>query len=248
MVKRKITQKQIKKVECQNCGTTNSVKAKFCHNCGVALEIKPIFTKQNVEGNLSEKKEPKPIIHKHPEHGTVIFGKFKLRFFIIIGILIVAIMLGFIFLSSNGNLGSNGPTKFAACTSDSQCPSGSYCSNFGACLVSTCGDGICTSQEKQNGSCPIDCGCSSGYIVNKYLNVCQAPVNVSASVMRTYISNYLKNNSITGTITAFNNTYYGNRTVEEAFVNCQVNATSYPCQVIFYFNQNGAIINVIRTS
>lgn len=248
MVKRKTTQKQVKKVECQNCGTANSAKAKFCHNCGVALEIKPVSIKQINEKKANVDKESKLMVNNHPEHGTLILGKFKPRFFIIVGIVIIAIVLGFILLSSNGKSSSSGPTKFAACTSDSQCASGSYCSSFGACLVSTCGDGICTSQEKQSGSCPIDCGCSSGYIVNRYSNMCQAPVNVSSSVMSNYIANYLKNNSVTGTITSFNNTYYGNKTVEEAFVNCQVNATSYPCQIIFYFNQNGTVINVIRTS
>lgn len=242
MAKRKTTQKQSKKVKCQNCGASNSIKSKFCHNCGAELEIQPEPVKKVVEKEAVQS-EKEITIKKDKGQGVVIFGKFKPRFFIIIGVLIVAVALGVIaFSSNNSNSG-----KFAACTSDAQCSSGSYCSSFGGCLVSTCGDGVCSSQERQAGSCPIDCGCTSGQVLNKHTNQCQQPVNVSTQIITTYIDSYLNKNNLTGSITSIDNSYYGNSTVKEAIVNCQLNQTSYPCQIIFYFNQTGNVINVIRT-
>lgn len=247
--KENVTKKKIKKVECPKCGKLNSLKAKFCIACGAKLE--PI---------APPVKEPKPdaketIQSKSKDSGTLILGKFRPRFFIIIGVIVVAIIAGAYFLTSNHTStqplapnNTNASTKFAACTSSSQCSAGDYCSNFGACLPATCGDGICTTQERQSNSCPIDCGCGAGTVLNRHLDECQPSINVSQSTITAYISKWLTQNNETGSITSINDTYYSNQTVEEAVVNCQLTNQTYPCSIVFYFNQTGNVINVIRSS
>jgi hypothetical protein len=232
-----VTSKKVSKIACPNCGTKNSIKSKFCSSCGATLQPIEEVKKEEVR-NPQKQKETK----KAEE--TLIFGHFKPKFFLILGILTIILIGLFIFFSSSFT-----KTKAAtlSCTVDS-CQAGYYCSSYGACIKAYCGDGICTTQERANNSCPIDCGCGSGYILNKYTNQCQKPINVSTQIITGYIDKYLNQNNVTGSITAINNTYYGNSTVKEVIVNCQLNQTSYPCQIIFYFNQNGTAINVIRTT
>ena len=176
---------------------------------------------------------------------TVILGHFKPRFFIIAGILIVLAIVSALYFTNSLTVYKSG--NQTSCTSNTQCQSGSYCSDYGACIKSVCGDGVCLPPENQS-SCPIDCGCGSGYILNKHTDQCQSPVNVSTQIITTYIDNYLSENNVTGHITSISDSYYGNITVKQAIVNCQTNSTSSPCKIIFYFNQTGNVINVIRTT
>lgn len=234
-----------KKIECQECGALNSAKSKFCNECGAELaieskSIKKAEDKSSKEGQKeesAEKSKSKPLIY-------------------IIAAIVVIVAVAGAYLAFSYNTpntvqpsrNNTNSTNFAACTSDNQCPTGDYCTSYGACLASTCGNGVCTTQERQSNSCPIDCGCPNGYILNRYSDTCQAQITISNSTMIDYVDAYLRNNSITGHITSINNTYYGNQSVKEVVVNCQVNATSYPCQIIFYFNESGDEIHTVQTT
>jgi hypothetical protein len=231
------------KIECPQCGTKNHADSKFCKSCGTKLGKELSKTKE-----ASSKKMEK--LNKD-ESDTKTSLKIKPLYIGVIAVIIIIAVLGILYIhTSNNNTSkvySSNTTK-PECTTSSQCSAGDYCSSYGACLRAYCGDGVCTAQERANNSCAIDCGCGSGQVLNKYTNQCQSPINVSTETITTYIDSYLSQNNVTGHITSINNTYYGNYSVKEAVVDCQTNTTSYPCQIIFYFNQTGNVINVIRTS
>ena len=241
------TKKEVKFIYCHNCGTKNGSDSKFCKKCGEELHI--TTSKQETEQS-KEKKITEKLDKKEKEKPN----KIHIGVYVLI-IVIVAIIgsLGYIYLhSSTNSLGSSNSTYKGTnqskpeCTTSSQCPSGDYCTNFGECVTDYCGDGVCTAQKQQSNSCPIDCGCPSGEVLNRYSDKCGAPINVSITIIDNYIAGYLKNNSLTGNIISINNTYYQNQIVKEAVVNCQLNA-SYPCQVVFYFNESGSEIQTIRS-
>lgn len=179
---------------------------------------------------------------------TVILGHFKPRFFLILGVIIVLGIGLFYFFGSQSQKSLNPSTAVFQCISNNQCVSGQYCTNYGACVQDTCGDGVCTAQKLQSGSCPLDCGCPSGQVLNKYSGSCQAPLNITNAAVANVVNSYLKRYNITGTITGINNTYYGNQTVKVAYVNCQSSGSKYPCQMVFYVNNNAQIVNTTRTS
>ncbi len=229
------TQKQtIRKVVCPNCNTKNLSTAKFCSNCGLDL------TKIEKIAKQEEKEMPKK------ESKKVIMGHFKPKFFMILGAAIVGIGLVAFYIFAGGKTGSS--TYSPQCTNDSQCSQGSYCSSFGACLRSTCGDGICTSQERQSSSCPVDCGCAQGQVLNKYLNQCQTSLVLSQTAINNLVNNWLSHNAINGTITTTNDAYYGNQTVKLVNVNCAPPNAQYPCQMTFYINYQAQIVNVTSTT
>jgi len=135
------------------------------------------------------------------------------------------------------------------CTTDDQCPAGAYCSRYGACLAPQCGDGICSPKENLNGSCPRDCGCPTGRVLNAYLNQCQQGVNVSSDTVNTVINNYLTQHNITGTATDIHDTYYGNQTVKSVFIDCrEPMRTTMSCGIVLFIDNNGTIIEVLRTT
>jgi ferredoxin len=165
---------------------------------------------------------------------------------IILAVVIIPLILYFMFFmpSNNSssqksttsvtsiNLSSNNSSSIQPikCNSSIPCPSGEYCNASGLCLA----------------------GCPKNYILNGYLNQCQAPINVSVPIMENYITEYLKNNNITINMTnnaiSFTNSYYYNETVKIASVNCQLNNSDLPCQIIFLFNKNGDVVNILRTT
>jgi len=201
---------------------------------GIVKGCRIFATKAQVEKKKEVKKPGKKLI----------FGRFKPRFFLIVGILII-IIVGIFFLF-NIQLGPPSTSTILSCTANS-CQTGYYCSSFGACLKSVCGDGICSTQEKANNSCPIDCGCGSGYVLNKYTNQCQMSLTISNANITTVVDNYLHQNKINGTITNITNGYYGSQSVKEVFVNCALPNVNFPCQMTFYINSTIQIINVTRT-
>ncbi len=231
-----------KRVECPNCGAKNSIKSKFCHSCGAKLEIIESKVESKARSAAEVQKENKKAENK------LIFGHFKPKFFLIIGVIVVIVIVGGFFLLTNTNLNnqSSSSQPILSCTATS-CQSGYYCSSYGACLKAYCGDAICTAQERANNSCAIDCGCTNGYVVNRYTNQCQAPANVSNSTITAEVNAWLKQMNTTGTITNITNTYYGNQSVKQANVNCAPQNATYPCQIVFYVNNSGKILNVTRT-
>lgn len=214
-------------------------------------------------GEVYEEPETEELNEKLDENNEeetkkLMLGHFKPRFFVIIGSLaIIVIIIALLMLnnqlnnplinSTNGQSAHNNTKTVVSCTANS-CQTGYYCSSYGACLKAFCGDGICTAQERANNSCPIDCGCSSGQVLNKHLNECQQNLSVSNAAIDTAVDNYLQQNSINGTIINITNGYYGNQAVKIASVNCAAPSSKYPCQIVFYVNSNAQIINETYTT
>lgn len=253
--KSKATKKTVKRIKCGNCGKLNTPSHNFCISCGTRLNKSSNIPKKSVIEETSKLNEKLSHQTNSKEELSLLPKWLKLKYVGIIAIMVIAIFSIYLLSLKNSSTSSLAQSNSTAsnatkplCTSSNECQTGYYCSNYGACLKAFCGDGVCTTQEKSNNSCPIDCGCSNGEVLNRYANECQMPANVSNYTIQTYVSSYLKNYSIKGDITSINNTYYGNESVKEAVVDCQLNQTSYPCQVIFYFNQNGTVVNIIRTS
>lgn len=232
-------------IYCHKCGTKNDGSAKFCMKCGAELHLD---VQKEKEVQHKEKVLEKKKVEKTPT-GKLHWGIYAL----IVVIIVIIGSLAYVYLHFSTNVGSpnnkNSSYKNTSnqCTTSSQCSAGSYCSSFGACVKDYCGDGVCTPQKQQSNSCPIDCGCPSGEVLNKYTGTCQQPPSLNSTTIMDIVDNYLKQNNINGTITAIKNSYYGNQAVKEADVNCQTNQSKYPCGIIFYLNSNGTIINVTRT-
>jgi len=166
----------------------------------------------------------------------------KYLIFIVIGIIIILLASLFLFSYFSS---SNNRKK---CISDNQCSSDSYCSSFGVCLKNVCGDGVCPLIEKQENSCAIDCGCPTGEVLNKHTGTCQPIVAVSSDTVTNSINDYLTKNNMTGKIVSVTDSYYINQTTKEAVVTCQIENSTYPCQIIIYLDNTGSIINAIRTA
>ena len=223
---------------CPNCSKKVPDTAKFCPKCGYN------FVSTSKKAKVSEKKEE---IIKKP-----------FNFIPIVAVICIVIVVGIIYfylrpsnpstsiLNSSSHAAVNNSVFTPECTTTSQCASGDYCNNIGICTKISCGDGVCSPSERQSNSCAIDCGCSGGTVLNSHTNQCQAPINVSTQLITQAVENYLKTNSINGTISSMNNTYYGNQTVKEAVVNCQAPKGSV-CQIIFYLNSNATIIQIFQT-
>ena len=206
-----------------------------------------IFQTIYKEGKKEPIKKKKVTVEKGPiKKEKVILGHFKPKFFMILGAVIVVIGLVAFYIFIGGKNSSS--TYSPQCTNDSQCSQGSYCSSFGACLRLTCGDGICTSQERQSGSCPVDCGCAQGQVLNKYLNQCQTSVVLSQTIINNVVNSWLSHNAINGTITATSDSYYGGQTIKLVTVNCAPPKALFPCQMTFYINYQAQIVNVTSTN
>ncbi len=156
-------------------------------------------------------------------------------------LLVVAVLLIYLYKPSYID-------KSHKCAADSDCSTGSYCSGFGACLKDTCGDGTCSAEEKSKNSCPTDCGCTQGEILNKHTNQCQPTIVISSDLVTTTANTYLSQNNITGKIVSTVDTYYGNQALKEVVVDCAIQGDKYPCQIILYVDSSGKIVNVSRTS
>lgn len=241
MPKTKANIKSPSAIYCHKCGTKNDSNAKFCMKCGSELHLDAPKDKeiQNKEEISEKKKVEKPISEK------LHWGIYVL----IVVIIAIIGSLAYLYLHSSTNLSTlNSKNLSNQCTSSSQCSAGSYCSSFGACVKDYCGDGICTPQKQQSNSCPIDCGCPSGEVLNKYSGTCQQSLTINSTTIMRIVYNYLTQNNINGTITTIKDSYYGSQVVKEADVNCQTNQSKYPCGIVFYINSNGTIVNVTRTS
>lgn len=151
-------------------------------------------------------------------------------------------------LNLTNNSVANSSAAFSnQCSSDAQCPADYYCSNYNVCIKNTCGDGVCSAEEKASNSCAIDCGCPGGEIVNAYLNACQAPPNISNAYAANATEVYLRANNMTGTILAINESYFGNQSAKLVSVSCSVSANSLPCMIFFFVGDNG-IISVLHST
>jgi hypothetical protein len=135
------------------------------------------------------------------------------------------------------------------CPQDCVCKANEYCTETGICKpVSICGDSICSPQENSTQVCCEDCGCPFNEICNKYTHRCQLKSTISSKTVEEIINNYLTENNITGKIISIQDTYYENQAVKQISVDCREKDVVFPCRILFYVNDTGNIVEVIRTT
>lgn len=134
------------------------------------------------------------------------------------------------------------------CVEDCGCELGEYCSDVGICRTDVCGDEICSPEENRTQSCCEDCGCPADKICNKITQTCQEKPTISDEDVRKVANDYMGENNINGTITGIIDAYYGNETLKQVNIDCGTEETPYPCAIILYVNNEGQIVEDIRTS
>ncbi len=134
------------------------------------------------------------------------------------------------------------------CVEDCGCESGEYCSDIGICRTDVCGDEICSSEENKSQNCCEDCGCPNDKVCNKVTQTCQEKAIISEETIKKIVSDYLDENNITGTITEIIDAYYKNETLKQVNINCRTKEIPYPCAIVLYINNEGEIVEAIRTS
>lgn len=133
------------------------------------------------------------------------------------------------------------------CVEDCACETGKYCDPSGICREYVCGDEICSDEEKAAKSCCEDCGCEAGEICNKVTQKCQAKPTVSEDVVKTAVDNYLKENNIIGKIIDITDVYHKEQTVKQVRVDCKTEEMDYPCEVILFIDNEGNIVEEMKT-
>jgi len=133
------------------------------------------------------------------------------------------------------------------CMQDCGCKAGEYCSDTGICRKEMCGDEICSTEEEETQTCCEDCGCPSDKICNKIIQQCQEKATISEEDVRGIANDYMKENNISGTITRILDVYYKNETLKQVNIDCGIKDVPYPCAIILYINDNGEIVEGVRT-
>jgi hypothetical protein len=134
------------------------------------------------------------------------------------------------------------------CAEDCGCKSGEYCSDIGVCRTDICGDNICSIEENTTQTCCEDCGCPLDKICNKVNQECQEKPTIPNENIRKIVNSYMSENNITGTIKDILDVYYRNETVKQVIIDCRAEGSKFPCQIILYINNNGEILEVMRTT
>jgi len=134
------------------------------------------------------------------------------------------------------------------CIEDCACETGEYCSDTGICRTQICGDEICSPEEAETQSCCEDCGCLVNEICNKVTQTCQGRATISEEDVRTVAENYLSENNIDGKITEIMDAYYEDKILKQVGIDCRTGETPYPCAIVLYINDKGAVVEEIRTS
>jgi len=135
-----------------------------------------------------------------------------------------------------------------SCSEDCGCKSGEYCSDIGICREYVCGDEICSPEENRTQICCEDCDCPSDKICNKVTQICQDKTTVSEEDVEKIANNYMVENDIEGTITDMEDVYYKNEIVKQVIIDCGTEEIPYPCQIILYINDDGKIVEEMRTA
>lgn len=133
------------------------------------------------------------------------------------------------------------------CNKDCGCKSGESCNSVGICRKNDlCGDNICSDKEKN--SCCKDCGCENGVVCNKITQTCQPKIEVSETDINKVVTDFLQKNNIQGEIIKITDEYYGEKTVKKVRINCNLENTEYPCEIILFIDDSGNIIDKMQTS
>jgi len=130
------------------------------------------------------------------------------------------------------------------CIKDCGCAGDKYCDNIGICRSLVCGDDTCSDDEID--SCCEDCGCLEGEICNENIQVCQEIVEDEIDFTE-IVNTYMEENSIEGTITKISDEYYGEQIVKQASIDCGTSGIPYPCQIILFIDNDGTILEEMRT-
>jgi hypothetical protein len=134
------------------------------------------------------------------------------------------------------------------CIEDCACKPNEQCDNIGICRTDVCGDEICSIEESETQACCEDCRCQSGEICNKVTQSCQETSIISEDDIRKIANDYMNENTIDGTVINIIDAYYKQETLKQANIDCTTEELPYPCQIILYINNEGNIIEEIRTS
>ncbi len=134
------------------------------------------------------------------------------------------------------------------CVEDCACKSDESCTDVGICKKEEmCGDEICSEQEKINDDCCEDCGCDEDKICNKITQKCQEKIIVSDDIINNIVQDYLAENSLTGTIKKTTDSYHGQQIIKAVSIDCKEPEAEYPCEIILFINEEGKIIDEMRT-
>lgn len=134
------------------------------------------------------------------------------------------------------------------CIEDCDCHTGEYCSDTGICRTGVCGDEVCSAEEGRTQSCCEDCGCPSDKICNKVTQQCQEKATISEEDVIEIANDYMNQNNIDGTIIGVSDAYYKNETLKQVNIDCRTEDVPYPCAIILYIDDNGEIVEEIRTA
>ncbi len=134
------------------------------------------------------------------------------------------------------------------CPKDCGCKPEEYCSNVGICRMEVCGDEICSPDENKTQNCCEDCGCPPDKICNKVTQTCQEKATVSEDDIKKAANAYMSKNNINGIITNILDTYYKNEILKQVNIDCRAEEIPYPCAIVLYINNEGKIVEDIRTS
>ncbi|MEA3343862.1 MAG: hypothetical protein U9Q92_06905 [archaeon] len=134
------------------------------------------------------------------------------------------------------------------CAEDCGCKSGEYCSDTGICRGDVCGDDICSAEENRTQTCCEDCGCLLNKICNKVTQMCQEKATISEEKIRKAANDYMDENKIRGTIIGIKDAYYKDEILKQVNIDCRAEEIPYPCAIILYIDDEGKIVEEIRTS
>lgn len=134
------------------------------------------------------------------------------------------------------------------CVKDCGCEVNEYCDNIGVCRGQVCGDSDCSQNEKSTGSCCVDCGCPEDQVCNKVNQECQNTIVIDESKINQIVEDYLETKRIEGKVTKIKDTYYKEHTVKQVNIDCGLSEFAPLCKIILYIDEEGKILEDIKTS
>ncbi|MBU0761070.1 MAG: hypothetical protein KJ858_05260 [Nanoarchaeota archaeon] len=175
----------------------------------------------------------------------------------IMGVVIILIVIGFliwnpVFEKPEIKCGDNICSLMEDCNTcieDCGCSPDEFCNTVGVCKkTEVCGDEVCSEQERINEDCCEDCGCFGERICNKITQKCQEKIIMGDDEINNIVQNYLSQNSLTGTIIEISDSYYKQQAVKIISIDCRTQELEYPCEVVLFINEEGNIIDEMKSA
>ncbi len=135
-----------------------------------------------------------------------------------------------------------------SCSEDCGCKTGEYCNDIGICREYVCGDEICSPEEEKAQNCCEDCECPSDKVCNKVTQSCQEEATISEDNIKEIVNDYMVENDFEGSIKNIIDTYYKNEIIKQVNIDCSREEVPYPCEIILYINNDGEILEEMRTT